>query len=89
MSMTTDTTRGTTREGEEKTKPSVGFIGMGHMGSAIARRLLDAGYSLAVYDRTPERPELLGQRGASIAQTPAALADLSEVVMICVADNAA
>ena len=38
-------------------KPSIGFIGMGHMGSAMAQRLLDAGYPLTVYDRTPERPK--------------------------------
>ena len=35
-------------------KPSIGFIGMGHMSSHMAQRLLDAGYQLTVYDRTEE-----------------------------------
>ena len=39
----------------EHSKPSIGFIGMGHMGSHMARKLLDAGYHLTVYDRTQER----------------------------------
>jgi 6-phosphogluconate dehydrogenase len=38
-------------------KPSIGFIGMGHMGSHMVQRLLDAGYLLTVYDRTKEKTE--------------------------------
>jgi 3-hydroxyisobutyrate dehydrogenase-like beta-hydroxyacid dehydrogenase len=43
-------------------KQRIGFIGMGHMGSHMAQRLLEAGYQLAIYDRTleprsPGRPE--------------------------------
>ena len=37
---------------KEFAKPNIGFIGMGHMGSHIALRLLASGYSLTVYDRT-------------------------------------
>jgi 3-hydroxyisobutyrate dehydrogenase-like beta-hydroxyacid dehydrogenase len=36
-------------------KPSIGFIGIGHMGSHMVQRLLDAGYPLTVYDRTREK----------------------------------
>jgi 3-hydroxyisobutyrate dehydrogenase len=39
---------------DEQSKPSVGFVGLGHMGGAMAKRLLAAGYSLTVYDRTKE-----------------------------------
>ena len=47
---------------EKKKKPSVGFIGMGHMGSAMAQRLLEAGYLLTIYDRTPARGQPLASR---------------------------
>ena len=33
----------------DQLKPSIGFIGMGHMGSHMAQRLLEAGYRLTVY----------------------------------------
>lgn len=81
-------TKSTTSDSEQQRKPSVGFIGMGHMGSAMARRLLDAGYPLTVYDRTQARAEQVGQQGASVAQTPQGLAAQSEVVMVCVTDDA-
>ena len=56
-------------------KPGLGFIGMGHMGSHMARRLLDAGYQVTVYDRTREKAKALEQRGA--------------LVMACVTDDQA
>ena len=50
----------------------VAFIGTGIMGSAIARHILDAGYRLAVYNRTPEKADALvaagGVRAASLAE---------------------
>src|SRR5258708_2349786 len=42
-------------------KQRIGFIGMGHMGSHMAQRLLEAGYQLAIYDRTPERAQEVEQ----------------------------
>ena len=51
-------------------KPNIGFIGLGHMGSHMTRRLLDAGYRLAVYDRTPTRTQEVGHWGALAAPTP-------------------
>src|SRR6266705_3067815 len=68
-------------------KPSLGFIGMGHMGSHMAQKLLDAGYQLTVYDRTKQKA--LGQRGAQVAQTPKDLAATCQVVMACVTDDEA
>jgi phosphoglycerate dehydrogenase-like enzyme len=40
---------------QEQSKPTVGFIGMGHMGSHMAPRLIHAGYHVTVYDRTREK----------------------------------
>src|SRR5712692_4535663 len=70
-------------------KPSIGFIGMGHMGSHMAQRLLDAGYQLTVYDRTKEKAQELGKRGAMVAQTPKELAAGCQVVMACVPNDEA
>src|SRR6266568_7184643 len=70
-------------------KPSIGFIGMGHMGGHMALRLLDAGYQLTVYDRTRQKAKALGQRGAQVAQTPKDLAATCQVVMACVTDDEA
>ncbi len=85
----THMTRYVTSQSEQKRRPTVGFIGMGHMGSAMARRLLDAGYRLTIYDRTQERARQLGQQGATVAQTPKDLAAQCDVVMVCVTDDAA
>ena len=51
--------------------PSVGLqpvavLGLGKMGEAIAERVLDAGYPLAVYNRTEERADALVARGATL-----------------------
>src|SRR5216684_9287680 len=70
-------------------KPSIGFIGMGHMGSHMAQRLLDAGYQLTVYDRTEEKAQEVGQRGALVALTPKDLAANCQVVMACVTNDEA
>src|SRR6266480_7116221 len=70
-------------------KPSIGFIGMGHMGSHMAHRLLDAGYQVTVYDRTKEKAQEVGQRGALVAQTPKELAANCQVVMACVTNDEA
>ena len=76
------------REGDHL-KPSLGFIGMGHMGSHMAQRLLDAGYQLNVYDRTKQKAQEVGQRGAQVAQTPKDLAAACQVVMVCVTNDEA
>src|SRR5436853_398402 len=72
-----------------KLKPSIGFIGMGHMGSHMVQRLLDAGYQLTVYDRTEEKAKALGQHGALVAPTPKELAANCQVVMACVTNDEA
>src|SRR5947209_7412562 len=70
-------------------KPNIGFIGMGHMGSHMAHRLLHAGYPLTVYDRTKEKAKALGQRGEQMAQKPKEVAANCQVVMACVTNDEA
>jgi 3-hydroxyisobutyrate dehydrogenase len=64
----------------------VGWIGVGRMGSALASRLLDAGYDLAVFNRTRAKAEPLAERGAKIVDSPAGLAD-RDVVFLTVAGS--
>jgi 3-hydroxyisobutyrate dehydrogenase len=59
------------------------------MGSHMAQRLLKAGYQVTVYDRTHEKAQEVGQRGARVAQTPKELAVNCQVVMACVTDDQA
>jgi 3-hydroxyisobutyrate dehydrogenase-like beta-hydroxyacid dehydrogenase len=55
-------------------QPSIGWIGAGRMGVAMASRLLDAGYDVAVYNRTMAKAAPLISRGAVPADCPADLA---------------
>jgi 3-hydroxyisobutyrate dehydrogenase-like beta-hydroxyacid dehydrogenase len=66
---------------------AVGLIGLGNMGTAIAERLLDAGYRLVVYNRTPEKAAPLAARGAEVAATPADLAERVDVVLTSLAND--
>jgi 3-hydroxyisobutyrate dehydrogenase len=73
----------------EETKPRVGFIGMGGMGSRMASRLLAAGYGLTIYNRTRGRTHMLEQRGAKVAALPGTLVAGSDIVFSSLADDAA
>jgi 3-hydroxyisobutyrate dehydrogenase-like beta-hydroxyacid dehydrogenase len=67
----------------------VGFIGLGNMGSAIARNLIKDGHTLAVYNRTRSRAEPFASLGARIAETPSEAAADAEVLVTMLADDAA
>lgn len=53
----------------------IGWIGTGRMGFAMARRLVEAGCDVAVYNRTRAKAEPLAELGATIVDKPADLAD--------------
>jgi 3-hydroxyisobutyrate dehydrogenase-like beta-hydroxyacid dehydrogenase len=67
----------------------VAVVGLGAMGSRIARRLLDAGHEVVVWNRTAERAAPLVEAGAVGAATPAEAAAGAEAVLTMVADPAA
>jgi len=67
----------------------VGLIGLGNMGSGIARNLIKAGHDLTVYNRTRSRAEPFGPLGARIAERPSEAAVDAEVLMTMLADDAA
>jgi 2-hydroxy-3-oxopropionate reductase len=60
-----------------------GFIGLGHMGQEIARRLIEHGYALTIYDERPEAMESLRVAGANTAGSPAEVASTCDVVLAC------
>jgi 3-hydroxyisobutyrate dehydrogenase-like beta-hydroxyacid dehydrogenase len=65
----------------------VGLIGLGHMGTAIAERLLDAGFPLVVYNRTAEKAAPLAERGATVAGSVEEVAGRVDVVLTSLADD--
>jgi 3-hydroxyisobutyrate dehydrogenase-like beta-hydroxyacid dehydrogenase len=71
----------------EPSQTKIGFIGMGHMGSHMAPRLIHAGYHLTVYDRTKEKAQAIA--GATVAETPKEAAANSDVVISIVTDDPA
>ncbi|MEM9010990.1 MAG: NAD(P)-dependent oxidoreductase [Pseudomonadota bacterium] len=71
------------------TKPRIGFIGLGLMGSAMVERLQALGYPLTVLaNRSRTNVEAAVARGATEAATARDLAAASEVVMLCVDTSA-
>lgn len=71
------------------TKPTIGFIGLGHMGSLMVERLMEHGYTLTVYDRTKEKTRDAAQKGASVVDTPRDLGKQADVIITMVTDNKA
>ncbi len=59
----------------DTTPLKIGWIGTGRMGFALATRLLDAGYDVAVYNRTKSKAAPLAAKGATIVDNPVDLAD--------------
>jgi len=59
-----------------------GFIGIGRMGAPMARRLLDAGFSLTVYDTSRAAVDALAAQGAQAASSAAEVADTTETVFL-------
>jgi 3-hydroxyisobutyrate dehydrogenase-like beta-hydroxyacid dehydrogenase len=67
----------------------VGLIGLGNMGTAIAERVLEAGYPLVVQNRSLEKAAPYVDRGATLADTPTELAEEVDVVLTSLADDEA
>lgn len=67
----------------------VGFIGLGDMGVPMAGRLADAGLAPLVWSRRPESAEPVLARGAERAETPDALLDACDRVVLMLANGQA
>jgi 3-hydroxyisobutyrate dehydrogenase-like beta-hydroxyacid dehydrogenase len=66
-----------------------GFIGLGRMGQAMARRLIEAGHDTAVFNRSPGKLRELEAAGAQPAASIAAAAQYGDAVFTMLADDAA
>lgn len=60
---------------------------MGLMGVRMARHILDAGYSLTIWNRTPERAKPLEEAGADVGSSPADVASKSDITITMVSDS--
>src|SRR5437016_11961941 len=70
-------------------KETVGFIGLGAMGLAVATNLLKAGFGLRVYNRTAEKARPLLEHGVRLVRSPAEAAEPGGVVVTMVSDDRA
>lgn len=67
---------------------ATGVIGLGVIGSSLARHLRKAGREVVVCDVRPEAVAVLTERGATAAATPAEVAAIAEVISVVVLDDA-
>jgi 3-hydroxyisobutyrate dehydrogenase-like beta-hydroxyacid dehydrogenase len=66
----------------------LGFIGLGHMGAAMAANLVKAGHEVSVFNRTPGRARSLVELGAREASSVAAASDADAVITMLSDDEA-
>lgn len=69
------------------TTPTVTVLGLGPMGQALSRALLDAGHTVTVWNRTESKALALRDRGALSAPTPAAAIAASDLALVNVVDH--
>lgn len=67
----------------------IGFIGLGSMGSGMARNLIKAGHNVKLYNRTRSHAEAVAKDGGTVVDTPAEAATGSEAVITMLADDQA
>lgn len=68
----------------EKVMPAamIGFVGVGRMGGPMMKRLRDAGHAVCVYDVSAEATAAAQKLGATVLDSPAAVADAADIVFL-------
>jgi len=66
---------------------NLGYIGLGAMGGRMANRLLDKGHVVTGYNRTRSKAQWLVDRGMKWGDTPRAVAEAADVIMVMVTDS--
>ena len=72
----------------DKSQTTVAIIGLGRMGSGMARRILEAGYPLTVWNRSTDKTQPFAEAGARVAATPAEAARAADIVLTSLLDDA-
>jgi 3-hydroxyisobutyrate dehydrogenase-like beta-hydroxyacid dehydrogenase len=67
----------------------LGYLGLGMMGFPMSRRLLHAGYDVAVWNRSAPKAKTLVEAGATLAANPREVATSASIIFMCVTDAAA
>jgi 3-hydroxyisobutyrate dehydrogenase len=70
-------------------KPTLGFIGIGLMGKPMTLRLLNAGFKMYVWNRSPEKLQSVIDAGAIACASVAELVKVVDVIILCLADTEA
>jgi 3-hydroxyisobutyrate dehydrogenase len=73
----------------ESPRPRLGFIGIGLMGSPMVLRLLEQAWQVTVWNREPARLEAVIAAGATASASPRAVAEASDVTLLCVLNTEA
>jgi 3-hydroxyisobutyrate dehydrogenase len=69
--------------------PTLGFIGIGLMGKPMVLRLLAAGFTVNVWNRSPEKLLQVSEAGAHVCSSPGQLVEASTVILLCLSDTQA
>ncbi|WP_030676493.1 NAD(P)-dependent oxidoreductase [Streptomyces sp. NRRL B-1347] len=76
----------TTTPAAAPTPATVTVIGLGNLGQALARSFVDQGHKVTVWNRSQGKADELVALGATLAPTPTAAVEASELVVVCVLD---
>jgi 3-hydroxyisobutyrate dehydrogenase len=77
------------READGRQTEKLGYLGLGMMGFPMARRLLNAGFEVAVWNRSAGKAAALVEAGAKPAANPREMAASATIIFMCVTDAAA
>jgi 3-hydroxyisobutyrate dehydrogenase/2-hydroxy-3-oxopropionate reductase len=67
---------------------NLGFLGLGIMGGPMAKHLIDAGHSVALWSHNAAKATQLAAHGGTACKTPAEVATVSDCIFLCVGDTA-
>ncbi|GIX73358.1 putative oxidoreductase GLYR1 homolog [Caerostris extrusa] len=70
----------------QPTSMKIGFLGLGQMGRAIVRNLLQSGHDVTVWNRTPGKCIDFIKMGASSCETPAEVVKATDIIFCCISD---
>ncbi len=68
---------------------NLGFVGLGKMGAPMAMRLLDSGFPVTVWNRSPEKTKNFELAGAEVSSSPSLVASSSEIIISMLSDDTA